>query len=523
MRSGWIGVAAGLAFMAAMPVGAQQEFMAQTPRQTVPSVMGMTLVQARQALDAKSLRLGGVTSVVKNATGLVITDQNPRAGDVVATGTPVDVTLSQPQQPKQPAAGTPGYTGQPQQRIVTVPNVTGSNLVEATVVLAVYSLQLGPVTGQMKSPDAQKIIYQNPQQGARVPAGTLVAVTLDQPQKLPPQKQLPQVPNLIGLTLPDAANTLTQNGLQLGAVVGAAKSKVPLKIVAQTLPQGIRVPAGTSVSVTLETLQQPPPPQGTLVPDVVNETVDEARAKLQTFSLQLGTVTGQRESPVPLKIVSQSPQPGPTRVPLGTAVAVTLQTPPPPPIEVKVPNLMGKTVDEAAAALAQRSLQLGAVQGQAEGSARWKIVAQTLPAESSVVPGTAVGVTVEKPAETPVAVTGSTTPTSTTDTSRGSTTSTGHTWLWAGAGIGLVLLGVGAGRFIRPKIPASVAGSSTPTAATPAAVVTMLAEPNVAQTRTAVHVAPKIRLVVQLRGLPSPGAYDVRREASIVTREDSRT
>ena len=448
MRSGWIGVAAGLAFMAAMPVGAQKEFMAQAPRPTVPSVIGMTLVQARQALDAKSLQLGKVTGQVEGKVALTIVDQNPRAGDVVAAGTPVSVTLGQPQ-PQQPAgAGTPGDAGQPKQRIVSVPNVTGSNLVEATVVLAVYSLQLGQVTGQVKSPVAQKIVYQNPQQGARVPAGTLVAVTLEQPQQQ---------------------------------------------------PQGT---------------QQP---QGMFVPDLSGKTVAQAGALLSQFSLRLGAVTGQTKGTVALLIVSQSPQAG-ARVPLGTAVAVTLQTPqPPPPLQpqqVLVPDLIGKTVEQATASLAARSLQMGYVTGQAEGSARWKIVAQTLRAESPVAPGTAVGVTVEKPEKPPAAASGSTTSTSTTDTSTGSTTSAGHTWLWAGAGLGLVLLGVGAGRFMRPPVPPPPP---------PLPVVTLLAEPNVAQTRTALHVAPKIRLMVQLRGLPSPGAYDVRREASIVTREESRT
>jgi beta-lactam-binding protein with PASTA domain len=275
-----------------------------------------------------------------------------------------------------------------------------------------------------------------------------------------------------------------------------------LKIVFQNPRPGTLVPLGTAVGVTLE---NPPPPR-VKVPPLTGRTVAQASALLSAFSLRLGTVTGQVQSPVPLKIVSQSPQPG-TLVAPDTAVGVALETPPPP--RVKVPSLTWRTVAQAKEILGGVGLGLGAVAGEVQGRVAQKIVSQSPQAGDSVPPGTTVGVTLEQLSQPPP-------PPKPPQT----------TWHKVAWGVGLVLLGVGVGAFFRPKVPPQnlpgVTTTTTPTTVAPPTVVTMKPEPNVAQTRTVTHVAPKIKLVVRLRGLPGPGVYDVRRETTIVSRKDGR-
>jgi beta-lactam-binding protein with PASTA domain len=551
MRSGWIGVAAGLALAAALPACAQRQFEYQAPRPTVPQLVGMSVAQARAALASKNLQLGRVTSTDRSPLAQTIVAQNPSAGTQVASGSLVSVTLGQPQQPPQPrqpqqppATGPPvgatGYTAQPKQpRIVTMPGLTGMNLLTARILLALNSLLLGPVTGQTPGGAAQKIVYQNPQEGARVVAGTQVAVTLEQPQAQqqpqppPTKKRLPQVPNLIGMTVPEAAAALAQNTLQLGAVVGQAKGQAALKIVAQTLPPFSFAKAGTAVGVTLEAPAQPQQPEGMFVPDLTGKTVAQASTLLRTFSLQLGTVTGETEGPVALTVVSQSPQPG-TRVPLGTAVSVTLENPPPP--RVKVPPLTGRTVEQAQETLGGVGLKLGTVAGEVQGPVAQKIVSQSPLVGTLVEPNTVVGVTLEELPQPPQPVqptqpTQSAQPTQPLQPAQPTQPMQPQrppqpTWHKVAWGVGLVLLGAGVGAFFRPKVPAQnltgVTTTTTPTTVVPPTVVTMKPEPNVAQARTVMHIAPKIKLVVRLRGLPGPGVYDVRRETTIVSRKDGR-
>lgn len=122
------------------------------------------------------------------------------------------------------------------------------------------------------------------------------------------EPDLVRVPNLIGLTLADAQEALASAGLAAGNVSGEGD-----RVGEQSLPPDTQVPPGSTVDLTM----QVDPPPTVLVPDLVGLTEQEALTELDRLRLRL-VVSSSSDGTV---VETQDPAPG-TVVPIGSDVTV---------------------------------------------------------------------------------------------------------------------------------------------------------------------------------------------------------
>jgi hypothetical protein len=86
-----VGLGATVSFWVAVPV---RPVVVQPPPIAVPSVVALTVEQARAVLRARGLRPGNVAQARSTATTGTITSQSPVAGTPVQTGASVDLTVA---------------------------------------------------------------------------------------------------------------------------------------------------------------------------------------------------------------------------------------------------------------------------------------------------------------------------------------------------------------------------------------------------------------------------------------------
>ncbi len=189
----------------------------------VPGIVGLEVPQATRRLEEAGLVLGSAS-----ASGEVVTRQSPTAFTRAQRGSAVDVTLGPVVQP-----------------LVTVPDLIGTDLADAPAVLDARGLTLGTVSGQ-----GDVVRGQRPPPGELVPRRTAVALSVEAGVKPP---ALVRVPDLVGGTADQARRALAALGLRLGSPAPVADRRV----LEQEPEAGVLVPAGTAVSVSLETALTP--------------------------------------------------------------------------------------------------------------------------------------------------------------------------------------------------------------------------------------------------------------------------
>jgi beta-lactam-binding protein with PASTA domain len=161
-----------------------------------------------------------------------------------------------------------------------------------------------------------------------------------------------RVPDLVDEPRGAVAEILSAAGLELGGVSGTGE------VVRRQNPlAGTEVPAGSQVDVTTG----PAPTTLVTVPDLLGADLESVPALLASRGLVLGLVTGGGDV-----VRDQEPAPG-TRVPVDSAVNVSVEEAVPPATLVEVPDLLGRTGDEARAVVETAALVLG---GELDGDER---------------------------------------------------------------------------------------------------------------------------------------------------------
>jgi beta-lactam-binding protein with PASTA domain len=249
------------------------------------------------------------------------------------------------------------------------------------------------------------------------------------PQQAPTQQQLVTVPDLSGRTPDEARRLLASAGLEMGRVAQGTGSGTPGTVIQQQPRAGSAVPPKSAVgvwlaprtaAVTPPTISRPPivlpppivppaqqppaqqPPRPTLVtvPRLAGRTVEDARGVLGQVNLQVAGVAEAAGSGAPGTIIRQSPRAGSSVAPgsgvqLWIVPARVAQQPrdtPVAPLLVRVPNVVGQTVDGARQTLAGSRLALGD-QAEAPGAGAPGTVARQQPAAgSAMLPGSRVRV-----------------------------------------------------------------------------------------------------------------------------------
>ena len=275
---------------------------------TVPDLSGSSVPDATAALQAVGLKLGKVDHKhTAGGAGLVIS-QNPHAKSVVALGTKVKVTISDP-------------------RPVKVPPVVGRPLADAVALLERSRLTAAPPESIPSDSSVGTVITQNPGAGSSVAEGTPVALQVAAPRQI-------NVPNLVGGTATDAAGTLQATGLVLGPVGTTQRKDGHGLVINQQPAAGTPVLRGTAVSIEISI---PIPP--VVVPNVIGRTAAEATKALQAAGLSAGPIDRVEREDGEDTVFAQQPSAG-SSVPRGARVRLQVATR---VVPVTVPDVVGQS------------------------------------------------------------------------------------------------------------------------------------------------------------------------------------
>jgi eukaryotic-like serine/threonine-protein kinase len=183
---------------------------------------------------------------------------------------------------------------------------------------------------------------------------------------LGPSSDLVPAPDVVGLSQQEAAVRLAEAGLTVGDVVQEFSDEPPGTVLRQTPPQGIVVRRGDGVDLVVsEGVQQ------TIVPEaVVGRSRDEAEVLLDQAQLVLERVV-ERDGNIPAgRVLEISPAPG-TQLRVGSGVVLTVASG-----QVEVPDVRGRSQDEAAAALQEAGFNV-AIERRDDPGEPGRVLAQT--------------------------------------------------------------------------------------------------------------------------------------------------
>lgn len=181
------------------------------------------------------------------------------------------------------------------------------------------------------------------------------AFNLPQVNELPESSR--EVPSLVGLLFDDAQTQLQELDLAATQATEASDS-VPEGQVIRTDPNaGVIVQPGAVVKVYVSTGKEP-----VAIPDVVNQTLDEAVAALEAAGLEKGSVTTENSPTIAANIVIRTdpagsdPNNANTLGSAGTVVNLVVSSG-----LVTLPDLLGQSLSAATDLLGTANLQLVAV------------------------------------------------------------------------------------------------------------------------------------------------------------------
>ena len=163
-----------------------------------------------------------------------------------------------------------------------------------------------------------------------------------------------KVPNVVGLTLPDAERMLFSAGYttQVGEQVYHATSPATT-ILTQTPPGGTKEQKGATI-----TLDVSAGPRTSRVPNVVGQTQQQAQVAIENAGFELGDVSERDDESARGTVLGMSPQPG-GEIRLPAVVTLTVSSG---PSQVEVPDVSGRTLPEARMMIESAGLVSGAIE-----------------------------------------------------------------------------------------------------------------------------------------------------------------
>ncbi|KUO13289.1 Stk1 family PASTA domain-containing Ser/Thr kinase [Streptomyces sp. DSM 15324] len=226
----------------------------------VPAVLTQSRAKAEQRLKAAGLEVGAVRHAYSDTVdrGTVIST-DPGPGSRIRKHDSVTLTVSDGPQ------------------TVKVPDVTGSRLDKAKALLTSDGLEPGQVTEEF-SDDVIKgfVISTSPGAGTERRAGSAVSIVVSQGRAV-------DVPDVTGEDLDDAKAALEEAGLTVEVSAEQVTSEFDKgQVAAQTPKADSQAADGDTVTLTLSK-----GPEMVEVPDVVGDSVDDARTALEQAGFEV--------------------------------------------------------------------------------------------------------------------------------------------------------------------------------------------------------------------------------------------
>jgi serine/threonine protein kinase len=209
--------------------GSSVDFVVSTgaPKVSVPSVLGKSLDEAKQILEADKYKFNVETKTQESSEQPnTVLNQNPSLGDEVQKGSTITLTIAKAAEKS------------------VVPDVSGKSCDDAKAQMTANNL-----TGNCTEVDTQdpnlvgKVVSTDPQAGTQVKKNSAVNIQIGKAQ----QNQQTQVPNIQGQKLKDVKNALQQAGLQVGNIQGSQDDNA-IVITSDPTP-GSTVNQGTAVNL----------------------------------------------------------------------------------------------------------------------------------------------------------------------------------------------------------------------------------------------------------------------------------
>jgi serine/threonine-protein kinase len=193
---------------------------------------------------------------------------------------------------------------------VAVPRVVGDPIQTATAKLAQAKLVIDPQRQPSDTVPADTVISQNPTAGTEVTPNSTVRVFVSSgPTAV-------TVPDLKGLTVQEATNALSDQGLVVGTVTEVDDPDTEAgKIIDSNPGAGTSVAPSTKVNVRIGTGKVP-------VPNVVGKSQSEAQSILAAANLQVETQFKATNDVPEGTVIAQSPKSG--TVDIGGTVKITV-------------------------------------------------------------------------------------------------------------------------------------------------------------------------------------------------------
>jgi serine/threonine-protein kinase len=260
---------------------------------------------------------------------------------------------------------------------VSVPNVIGKQVDEATAELD--DAGLSPRVEQVPSEtvDPGIVIDQDPRGGESVDEAS--TVTLRVSSGLGPV----EIPDVRNRTVDEARQMLTDARLDVVVDPAEPSNSVAKDSVIRTDPAaGETVEAGSTVHII--------PSAGITVPDVVNAPQEEAARTLQDAGFVVQVATEASDTVNQGLVIRTDPRGG-TSASRGASVRMFVSTG---SNRVAVPEVRGKTVDEARADLQARGLSASTVEAVSTPGNAGRVIDQNPAAGTRVDPGATVVLTV---------------------------------------------------------------------------------------------------------------------------------
>ncbi|MBV8429910.1 MAG: Stk1 family PASTA domain-containing Ser/Thr kinase, partial [Solirubrobacterales bacterium] len=191
---------------------------------------------------------------------------------------------------------------------VVVPPVVGEQLNNARTVLQNKGFAVDVLTVSDVQP-SQTVIGENPVGGTKAKQGSVVTLTVSSgPGSV-------NVPSVLGDTVAQARQLLSQAGLKVGPIRHETSSTTAAGAVVDTSPTaGVSVPVGSAVTLFVSSGV----PKVT-VPDVTGESEAQAKSDLHAAGFEVTSTTQTTSSGTPGNVITQSPA-GNTQAPAGTTV-----------------------------------------------------------------------------------------------------------------------------------------------------------------------------------------------------------
>jgi serine/threonine-protein kinase len=181
-----------------------------------------------------------------------------------------------------------------------VPSVLGMNYDEAAKRLTGAGFRVETREQRYhESAPQNTILAQMPPAGAREPRGATIALDISRGPRFG------QVPDIVGLPIAQVDRLLKGEGISRGIVTDSASDEPRGQVLASDPAPGTRVALPAAVALTISA-----GPGSVQVPDVIGQSVTEARLLLQQLGFRIRTQNDSASSMPSGVVVQQAPTPG---------------------------------------------------------------------------------------------------------------------------------------------------------------------------------------------------------------------